>query len=609
MLQLEDILGTNDHAFQTIWFAANHSLSLSSRRNRITKRIIMGVNVERSCKYLSTLEAPLTLPIQSCLLSGLVKVHHQQCDLHYAAVKHLWQNIQRDLTTSQNTSIDCMRTMARMESITLPDNNNTAVNLSLDPVHSFENMIDKDNSRWDWFFNLRPSEVDCSHIYRTDGFDASLLESPSLNLLPSARLDIDDLEFNIQDTISADDAEGSIGSETWRTARHSQEREQNLFVSDFTDEVWQSREHEEGLAHIRGPGAFVRPLQNSLPGINEVVSDSTIIKSTSQGSVTDDQAQIGSPNHSLKTDECIQVLEDMGVYLDNGVSEDHQCETGASYIRRRYTGRRPTSTTEIELTSEQLANLLSENHYHHPNKRLVQKKHLEDFRKNFYQLLSYPCCAAYAMELKEIWTSKENDANEYIQEVPRSATEFIEELQMVIAPESIGQMRDENEVALLAEHPEDARGYLDEISGDIFLWNLPDYQSEESYGTGESRAGSDAKSLVSMSSTGLIPIYGYEARSNLPREFPTLNSLPERGEEWSSVEDNEFLNTTEINSTIKAWNSPYLADIDTYNFFMYTRRLLSNTDNNVIVFNRLFPDMTYAKRAAISQAFINMLSI
>jgi hypothetical protein len=42
----------------------------------------------------------------------------------------------------------------------------------------------------------------------------------------------------------------------------------------------------------------------------------------------------------------------------------------------------------------------------------------------------------------------------------------------------------------LTEDPEEARGQLDESAGEVFLWNQPEYLSDDSYGTGESRAGS-----------------------------------------------------------------------------------------------------------------------
>ncbi|KAI9284394.1 hypothetical protein BC943DRAFT_381337 [Umbelopsis sp. AD052] len=223
-----------------------------------------------------------------------------------AAVKGLWQNIQRELGTCRQINIDTTRTMARyviiaqhayqsrhipygypfittfirrLQSITLQDNGSPLGMVLSDAVHPFENLIDKDNFRPDWFFNLRPCEKHYSHIYTTD---ASLVESPPLNVLPSTRLEFDDLEFDIQDAISIDNDEGSIGSRTWKTIGHHQEMEENLSLIGISDTIWHSAgEHEETLSQVRGQDILPRPLAISLPGVNEALSDSTILKPSS----------------------------------------------------------------------------------------------------------------------------------------------------------------------------------------------------------------------------------------------------------------------------------------------------------------------------------------
>ncbi|KAI8578974.1 hypothetical protein K450DRAFT_244387 [Umbelopsis ramanniana AG] len=112
-----------------------------------------------------------------------------------------------------------------------------------------------------------------------------------------------------------------------------------------------------------------------------------------------------------------------------------------------------------------------------------------------------------------------------------------------------------------------------------------------------------------MSSTGLNPAFDNETRPSAPREFPALDILPEHGEEWSSIEDFEFPISSEISNAVENRNFPHWSDQETYNFFSYTCRLLSSADTNKIVFHSLFPGLTRAKRAAISQAFINILTI
>jgi hypothetical protein len=106
ILRLEDILGTNDDTFQTIWYgtvmfshttqcmhsthhtlsdryAATSSLSYVSNGKRMTKRSVLILNFNFASKYLHTLERPLTLHMQSSLLSGIARIYHRQCQLHY----------------------------------------------------------------------------------------------------------------------------------------------------------------------------------------------------------------------------------------------------------------------------------------------------------------------------------------------------------------------------------------------------------------------------------------------------------------------------------------------------------------------------------------------
>lgn len=61
-------------------------------------------------------------------------------------------------------------------------------------------------------------------------------------VLPSNRWDIEDLELNIQDTTSMEDAEASIGSQTWQTSSHTPEGELQLSLADFPDNLWNLRE-------------------------------------------------------------------------------------------------------------------------------------------------------------------------------------------------------------------------------------------------------------------------------------------------------------------------------------------------------------------------------
>lgn len=61
-----------------------------------------------------------------------------------------------------------------------------------------------------------------------------------VTVLPSTRLDFDDLEFNIQDNISIEGDEGSIGSRTWKSAGRNQDMEENLSLIGMSDSIWHS---------------------------------------------------------------------------------------------------------------------------------------------------------------------------------------------------------------------------------------------------------------------------------------------------------------------------------------------------------------------------------
>ncbi|CAO3687865.1 unnamed protein product [Umbelopsis ramanniana] len=476
-----------------------------------------------------------------------------------ADVKGLWLNIQRELGTSRQINIDRTRTMARLQSITLPDNGNPTDMMLSDAVHPFENLIEKENFRSDWFFNVRSCEKHYSHIYPAQVYDNSLVESPPSNILPSTRLDFDDLEFNIQDNISIEGDEGSIGSRTWKSTGRNQDMEDNLSLIGI----------EEALSQIRGQGILSRPLQIALPDINEAVSNSTILKASSAELVTEDRSIVGITDQSLDTHVDIELLESMGVYQEHILSGSTLPEAGGLCARQKYVRHRSTRDCQIEFTSEQLASMLSENHYRRPQERHDRKKHLEVIQKKFHELLYHPSCQVHATELKELWMSRRESLNSRGREGSQLATTYHEEQQVVHKHEFWRQERDEDGLMVLTEDPEEARGQLDESAGEVFLWNQPEYLSDDSYGTGESRAGSVAKSLASVNSTGLNPIYENETRPSASREFPVLKILPEHGEEWSSIEDFEFAISTQINSSVESQNIPLWADQDTYNFFSF----------------------------------------
>lgn len=61
-------------------------------------------------------------------------------------------------------------------------------------------------------------------------------------MLSATRLDVEDLELIIEDANSTDDAEGSIGSQTWQTSSYTPDREENMLLADSSDDLWHLRE-------------------------------------------------------------------------------------------------------------------------------------------------------------------------------------------------------------------------------------------------------------------------------------------------------------------------------------------------------------------------------
>ncbi|KAI8578973.1 hypothetical protein K450DRAFT_244383 [Umbelopsis ramanniana AG] len=196
---------------------------------------------------------------------------------------------------------------------------------------------------------------------------------------------------------------------------------------------------------------------------------------------------MGITDQNLDTNGGIEILRGMGVYQERSLSQIDLPSENALRIKRSYVKHRLASGSQVELTAQQLASMLSENHSHRTRERLDQKKHLEEIRSKFHELLHHPGCQVHATELKEMWINKEKSS---AREGPLSAPKYFDE-RLAIHKSLIGrQVRDENEMMVPTEDPEEARGHLGESTGEVFFWNQPEYLSDDSYGTRESRAGS-----------------------------------------------------------------------------------------------------------------------
>ncbi|GAB5592517.1 R8 protein [Umbelopsis nana] len=580
MSQLEDILGANDHAFQDIWYAANNSWSFVTKKKRMSRRCVLGVNVDQSCKYLNSLSRPVTLQILSRLLAGLARIHHQQCQLHYVDVRNTWLYIKRDLGSSIKINIDAEKTVARMESITLPDCSRTFDLPSSEPVHPFEKLTDNSHFQTDWFFHLRPTEMDSSHIYVSNDYNHSLVESPHFNLsqtsttavLPSNRWDIEDLELNIQDTTSMEDAEASIGSQTWQTSSHTPEGELQLSLADFPDNLWNLREEEGALQQFHHPGTFLRPLRQQLPGINEATNESTVLNTTAIHSPADRPIESSRIDCSVNTSISAQHLLEMGVRATSNAIDkaDEEAVTLDSNRFHRSKRLRRFIDPKTQLSRREFLDMVSENTIQAAHHQALRKAHIRYIRQAFSRMVFNPICTVYAFELKELWMyNSRKSKNDVGQELPLSA---IDDWDQVLPYEDTGHIYlvGSNTETMLVDEPEEARGQQEDAGSDIFIWNRTGYQTDDNMGTLESRGSSVARSIASMGDSGLQTIFASETKPSIPRPLTALDSLEELDTYNSDAEAPDSPVQSSGIPLVKGQERLTQVDKDTTNFFMYT---------------------------------------
>ena len=88
---------------------------------------------------------------------------------------------------------------------------------------------------------------------------------------------------------------------------------------------------------------------------------------------TEDRSIIEITDQSLDTNVDIELLESMGVYQEHILSGSTLPKAGGLCARRKYVRHGSTNGCQIEFTSEQLASMLSKNHYRRPQERHDRK--------------------------------------------------------------------------------------------------------------------------------------------------------------------------------------------------------------------------------------------
>ncbi|CAO3666420.1 unnamed protein product [Umbelopsis vinacea] len=397
-----------------------------------------------------------------------------------------------------------MSTALRMDSITLHENNRNIDMFNLESVHPFEDLINNNSILTDWFLNLQPCEMDSIHIYTSDVYNQSLIEPPPVNLLSATRLDVEDLELIIEDANSTDDAEGSIGSQTWQTSSYTPDREENMLLADSSDDLWHLREEEGAFQHFQSPGTFPRPAHQPLPGINEAMNESTMFNASN----SDKQDMIKDIDNSINTNIDGEHFEGLGIYKIFGMPEGAQNESAArgTNVHQSSRRRRQMVDSSIELTHQEFVDMVSANDVRIANDRASRKESMAGIRHVFSQLVFSPSCAVHALELKEMWMCYRIPGRMDVdQAVPMSITNTLYERDV---------LQDMEDNFLEFEDPEEARGQLEDMVDDVFIWNQTDYLIEENNATSESRAGSAVRSIASMSDAGLHTVFGHESKSN-----------------------------------------------------------------------------------------------
>ncbi|KAJ2962864.1 hypothetical protein NQZ79_g2054 [Umbelopsis isabellina] len=471
MLSLEDVLQSENQEFRLIWDAASVNLHSTFKRARQLKKSILRLKVDQNCQYLSRMENALPMNIQSSLLIGIAKIHHQQCRDLYNNVKNtlLWLN--RSLTSSKMSVIDSDTIIARLDSITLNETHKNIELLDLYNGHPFENMVAHRYHLLDPIVNVQPCPLETSNIYEMSDQNPELVEAPPMNLLPATSLNSNELEFDIQEFGSVDDNDQFLLSPVWQYGRNTPESDETVAFQRDNDNLWSLRQDATAyrvgaMNQIQLPGTYELTEPHQLSRIHEVVnesgmshvstmtSQSKFLEVVNHGNITEDIS-----DNSYDTISDPYKLEELGVYLDHDIWLERQHQNIQDTETQRNSRKRLLRIDQTtELDEQQICDMLS--------------------------------AGAHAFELKEMWRQQYQNPGRHVTQSDRTSEirgnheqDFLDNQGALFAV-SIDDI-------LNLEQPEEARGPAVNDASDNFIWNQIDYHGDESNDANESRSGLD----------------------------------------------------------------------------------------------------------------------
>ncbi|KAF9132645.1 hypothetical protein BGW39_011672 [Mortierella sp. 14UC] len=116
MFYSKEILSRKDTQLGLIWLAA--TLGPRSGINKLSKKLVNGVNIAKSCRDISQPVEPFALRFSSNLMVGVVRVYSQQYNFYYSDVNNTWMRLKRDLAAAQSENLDMMIPGAKIDAIT-----------------------------------------------------------------------------------------------------------------------------------------------------------------------------------------------------------------------------------------------------------------------------------------------------------------------------------------------------------------------------------------------------------------------------------------------------------------------------------------------------------
>ena len=123
MFYNHDILSRRRSGLGIVWLAA--TLGDRSIVRRLTRREILGVNIDQACRYVVQPSEPLALRLSSQLMFGLVKLYGHKAELLYQDVSNVHSDVRRQTLILRTQAfatrhIDMRKAVSRLEAITVP---------------------------------------------------------------------------------------------------------------------------------------------------------------------------------------------------------------------------------------------------------------------------------------------------------------------------------------------------------------------------------------------------------------------------------------------------------------------------------------------------------